>query len=128
MWGFQFRLSSIITPKNFVWSTLSNCKLFICTFRSGRIMSLFVEQKIMNFDLSTLRDNLFVLSQTKILASSTLAVATRLFTVLPEMNKFESSANIIGVIDFETYAKSFIYIRNNKRLILSPGGLLYRYH
>ena len=39
MWGFQLRLSSIITPKNFVWSTLSNCKLFICTFRSGRIMS-----------------------------------------------------------------------------------------
>ena len=102
MWGFQFSLSSIITPKNFVWSTLSNCKLFICTFGSGRIMSLFVEQKIMNFDLSTLIDNLFVLRQRKILASSTLAVATRLFRVLPEMKKIESFADIIGVIDFET--------------------------
>jgi len=73
MWGFQFRCSCTVKPKNFTLLTLSINSLRIISFSLSGGGLLFGVRNKMCFVLCALRDNLLAISQPFIFSKSILA-------------------------------------------------------
>ena len=119
MCAFQFSLSSIITPKNFVLVTLFINLPSSLMFTS---FSLCLLVNTMQTVLSTFNVNLLTFSHSAISASSELIFCSIFFKLFPFRNKLESSANNIGMVYLQTLARSFMYIKNNRGPNIEPCG------
>ena len=108
---FQFILSSMQTPRNFVLSTSSMGCPSMLRATLGWIFLLCV--KIIWRVFFTLRDNSLVFNQVDNYANSLLIVVCKCMRFLPLMNKFASSAYSTGLVDLQTLGTSFM---NNKKI------------
>ena len=117
MCAFQFSLSSIITPKNFVLVTLFINLPSTLMFTS---FSLCLLVNIMQTVLSTFNVDLLTFSHSAIPASSELIFCSIYFMLFPFRNKLESSANNIGMVFLQTLARSFMHIKNNRGPNIDP--------
>ena len=106
IWGDQFNLLSIITPRNLVSFTSEIRLPFIR--RSFMLRGEHFGVNNMKLVLSTFKDNLFAFTQEYILSISTFISLTISFKFLPVQKRLVSSAKRIGKTNLETEGKSFI--------------------
>ena len=75
-----------------------------------------------SFFLQISKESLSTLNQVAIFLSSSFIVSKRFSILGWEVNKFVSSANIIGVSLLELLKRSFIYMRNKSGARMEPCG------
>ena len=119
IWCFQEIFSSKYTPRNFVTNSLLTGTLSMCN--RGKIFGtsflFLVEWKREYFVFEIFKESLLALNQFATFLSSLLIVSKRFPILEWEINKFVSSANIIGVSLLELLNRSIIYMTNKS---LSP--------
>ena len=110
---FQEKFSSKYTPRNFATNSLLNGTLSM--YKEGKIIgisSLFLVEWKDYFVLEIFKESLLALNQVGTFLSCSFIVSKKFSIFEPEINKFVSSANIIGVSLLQLVKKSFIYMRN----------------
>ena len=124
IWCFQEIFSSKYTPRNFVTNSLLTGTLSMCN--GGKIFGIFflflVEWNKEYFVSEIFKESLLALNHFATFFSSSFIVSKRFSILESEINKFVSSANIIGVSLFELLKRSVIYMRNKSGPRMEPCG------
>ena len=124
VWCFQEIFSSKYTPRNFVTNSLLIRTLFM--WSRGKIFGIsFLSLEEWNeeyFVFEIFRQSLLALNEVANFCTSSFIVSKRFYLVEWEINKFASSANIIGVSFLDLLKMSFIYLRNNIAPRMEPCG------
>ena len=124
IWCFQEIFSSKYTPRNFVTNSLLTGTLSMCN--GGKIFGIsflfLVEWNKEYFVLEIFKESLLALNQFATFLSSSFIVSKRFPILESEINKFVSSANIIGVSLLELLKRSFIFVRNKSGPRMEPCG------
>ena len=112
------------TPRNFVTNSFLTGTLSI--YSGGKTFGIFfpflVEWNGEYYVLEIFKENLLALNQFVTFLSSSFNVSKRYPILESEINKFVSSANIIGVSLLELLKSSFIYMRNKSGPRIEPCG------
>ena len=119
-WEDHLKASSMTTPRNLVSFTALILQLLIRISLIDRDLCFGV--KSIKFVLSTFSDNLFVLTHAYTFIISILILSTNRSKLSPAQNKFVSSANKIGINNFDTYGKSLIKNKNKSGPNTDPCG------
>ena len=111
-------------PRNFVTNFLLTGTLPMCNggkiFRISFLFLVKWHKKYFVFEI--FKESLLALNQFATFLSSSFIVSKRFSTLESEINKFASSANIIGVSLLELLKRSFIYMRNKSGPRMGPCG------
>ena len=116
--------SSKYTPRNLMTNSVLTGTLWMCN--GGKIFGssfLFLVEWIKEyFVLEIFKESLLALNQFASFLSSSFLVSKNFSIFESEINKFVSSAKIIGVSLLELLKRSFIYMRNNSGPRMEPCG------
>ena len=111
----------MITPRNLV-SLTSSIGFPLINILFFRLIYFPFGEKSIQFVLPICSDNLLAFSHVYMRLSSLLIVVMRVSKSEFEAKRLVSSANSIVRKDWETLARSFMYIRNNNGPSIDPCG------